>query len=261
MDNSPTSDVPNNKKEATLPVPDETKEKQSTVEQEIINQYLKDRYKHIHEKSDGMYQCKKCSFKRPHYSSVIKHVNQVHLKLKVYQCEVCESSFVTSEKLNRHMKVHSSKREFECQHCGKEFKHSSDLNVHVQKKHTDSEKPIACTVAGCNIRFFKYSEQKRHVEQVHDKIRLFQCLKCHQSFSKRNALTRHEQSPTACQKVLNKKRKSSKKKNSTDTPIPASNPLTLEEYSILTNTKEMEIGPPRKKIKYNHQTQYDDKDD
>ena len=67
-------------------------------------------------------------------SSLRRHVRNIHLQLKPFQCDKCEKSFFNKERLHYHvMSVHKKLKPFQCPVCGYRFVTDGFLKLHMTK--------------------------------------------------------------------------------------------------------------------------------
>ena len=65
-------------------------------------------------------------------------MNAVHLNIKPYKCDACDSSFVTKGNLKSHANAVHLNLKHECEKCNKAFSQKSKLNWHVKNKHGEN---------------------------------------------------------------------------------------------------------------------------
>ena len=58
------------------------------------------------------------------------HINEQHLNIRPYQCNICGQSFTKQKLLGMHVKIHSDERTHICPFCKKGFKQSATLFRH-----------------------------------------------------------------------------------------------------------------------------------
>ena len=81
-----------------------------------------------------------------------KHDLKSHTKVHNWiDCDFCDKSFSTWEKINRHIKsVYEYKRNHQCTSCGKSFLTARDLRIHIRTVH-DGQKDYKCDTCGENF--------------------------------------------------------------------------------------------------------------
>lgn len=117
------------------------------------------------------------SFRFKNKSHVMNHLNNVHLKIKRYQCNICGFAMYSKTHHTIHMKAHSNVREFKCTQCGKDFSRKESLLVHqrydesivnerlifiqfIYRTHTN-ERPYKCKF--CDRSYTAHTDLKRHM--------------------------------------------------------------------------------------------------
>lgn len=112
-----------------------------------------------------------------------------------HDCVVCHKSFLSSWKLNRHVRTHSGEKPFKCSKCPKSFIEKSKLDQHEQLPHDGSrvkgilqEKRHECEK--CGKKFVSQWKLKRH-ELFHSGERPWQCEQCGKGFVENNKLMLH----------------------------------------------------------------------
>lgn len=143
------------------------------------------RHRKIHsEKQTSM--CDLCG-KKFHLVTRLKlHIENVHMKLKKFNCNICDMKFKYKVNLLEHQNVHTNTRPFMCDVCGKSFKQSASLAVH-KIFHTDVF-PFVCQY--CRKKFRRKSDLKVHL-WIHTGEKPHKCLHCSRGFRLKHDLTRH----------------------------------------------------------------------
>ena len=146
---------------------------------------------------------KKCSFCELSFvpSSLQKHIEAIHLKIKKYKCEICEKSFTQSQTLKNHIKSkHPSQFSkiykedityFECDHCSSFFLQKSVLNIHIETVHKNARN-YHCKY--CSKTFTQLGSINQHLKVVHKKQKLFKCPHCTYEGGKLSNLKSHVKS-------------------------------------------------------------------
>ena len=95
-------------------------------------------------------------------SSLIKHKNAVHLKMKAHKCSICSKHFSRKGHLTEHMAVHSKIKKYKCSICDKDFPFLSSLSAH-RRRHEGRR--FDCSY--CGKVFKDLRSLKNHMLQVH----------------------------------------------------------------------------------------------
>ena len=117
------------------------------------------------------------------------------------QCNICDKVFTTEKSLRLHVNaIHEEQDQKDmltCKFCSKQFfRHrKSDLRKHVRNVH-EGKKDYECNICG-KLSAYR-SELNRHMKEIHDSSqdvhegqKSYNCLICSKSFSRRRNLSRH----------------------------------------------------------------------
>eukprot|EP00092_Neocalanus_flemingeri_P040959 GFUD01044598.1.p1 GENE.GFUD01044598.1~~GFUD01044598.1.p1 ORF type:complete len:860 (+),score=160.26 GFUD01044598.1:257-2836(+) len=166
------------------------------------------------------FKCKECGAQFERKWSMTMHI-RIHTKERPYVCEYpdCGSSFARPQNLWRHNKTHTQEKPHLCPICGKGFCERKDMLTHIiihdesrktqnrflpaemmdmllteqsfefdgREVRTDS----ICDICG---KIFELPTMKRrHVNQVHEGMKPYQCVQsdCGRSFTSKSGLDRH----------------------------------------------------------------------
>ena len=102
---------------------------------------------------------------------LVRHVNEVHLKMRPFPCKEddCQVKFGCKGDLERHViLVHLKKKHFPCKEdgCRAKFGQKRDLERHVDSVHL-KKRPFSCKEDGCQLKFGRKTDLDRHVDNVH----------------------------------------------------------------------------------------------
>ena len=127
----------------------------------------------------------------------LMHHRKIHFKTrKKIPCEyeTCDFSADSKYKLQNHISgIHLKLRPFECDVCDAAFKRKGHLKGHYDALHSDSGRNrFACEK--CNFKTDHQTNFKNHVNAVHLGIRAYQCDTCKISFTQRSHLNTHRKS-------------------------------------------------------------------
>ncbi|ORZ07005.1 Kruppel-like factor 7, partial [Lobosporangium transversale] len=75
--------------------------------------------------------------------------------------------------------------------CGKAATTASNLRAHEKIHLSPSERPFGCTWDGCESRFNRKAELKRHLGTHQPGATTFECDRCGEKFTRKDSLVRH----------------------------------------------------------------------
>lgn len=116
--------------------------------------------------SDFKEQCDRCGERYATKTDLLRHINVVHLRILLYNCQYCGERFPTSDALRYHrVKLHE-KPSFYCQVCGKCYKRVGELNTHIKRTHNDRRKAEVCQY--CGKDYYDRSGLRTHLVNKHN---------------------------------------------------------------------------------------------
>ena len=86
---------------------------------------------------EKIYKCTVCPVKFEHPWKIVRHVENIHLKVKKFSCDICGKSYQTKEKLQHHLMTHSGEKPYSCDYCGKGFIRNDKLKDHKRTLHKE----------------------------------------------------------------------------------------------------------------------------
>ena len=137
------------------------------------------------------FQCPHCENERFFGCSgdLKRHVNAIHLKLKPFQCDLCQVSFSEKGTLKHHIEViHIGEKNYSCSHCDRKFAGKNTLKKHINSVHLKL-KPFECNQ--CNKFFDTNCNLIQHCKMVHSDERPHQCSQCDKAFISKYILMKH----------------------------------------------------------------------
>ena len=100
-------------------------------------------------------KCDFCDFQCEYKSSLDRHRDNRHLKIKSFKCDICDSMFGIKQTLGQHVSaVHRREKPYKCRLCEHATSRKCNLNIHVDVVHL-REKIHSCkecdfkTIARC----------------------------------------------------------------------------------------------------------------
>ena len=138
-------------------------------------------------------ECDQCSATFTLKSSLMKHIKQVHNKIR-YPCEECEKSYTSKQNLLYHIQSVHLKVKHYCNFCTSVFKLKAGLKHHLQSKHTSFITP-SIWIWFSNAVDVNQTSKKKNLQQ-HMRIRhgfkKYKCNQCNFHSDDRSNVARHE---------------------------------------------------------------------
>ena len=140
----------------------------------------------VHEKLKP-HQCEECSYASAHKRELQAHIEKHHQGIKRFKCDSCSYAAVSKSHILRHERdVHLKIKSFECSLCGMQFSRSNGLEEHISSMHskTKSFKCNECTYAAYTKKTLR-NHQKLH------KLDTIACAECSNAFNDQSAYLAH----------------------------------------------------------------------
>ncbi|CAH2083652.1 unnamed protein product [Euphydryas editha] len=130
--------------------------------------------------------CQVCGMGFESSKELSDHSQTAHIKLKPFQCSICQKRFTQQGGLLQHMRMHTGDRPFACTFCPKAFTQKSGLDQHL-RIHT-KVKPFRCII--CSKAFSQSVHLQQHM-RTHTNVAPFQCGICQKRFKQSSHLNYH----------------------------------------------------------------------
>ncbi|XP_071336099.1 zinc finger protein 180-like [Trachinotus anak] len=131
--------------------------------------------------------CRFCGKRFKKDSTLIRHMDEVHMGERAFKCSECDKTFARRDHLAVHLRIHTGEKPHKCPFCGKSFAQSSNLNVHL-RMHT-GEKPYFCKSCGKMVAHTYHLKTCGTTEPNREKS--FRCLACGKKFQTVSKLKAH----------------------------------------------------------------------
>lgn len=163
--------------------------------------------------------CTNCDVYFANRYNLRRHRNNIHYKIKPFQCLRCENKFAAKSDCKKHSTTHiplqcqfckkkienkfiynfhiSTHKECYCRHCEKTISNKYDFNKHILAHAGEQQSSVSrifvplkqCII--CNIYFLKPDSLKRHINNIHCMIKPFQCSCCNKKFATKVSCNNH----------------------------------------------------------------------
>lgn len=117
--------------------------------------------------------CKICGKRLTTTCALRTHVEQVHMKIKPFQCDQCPIGFTSQKSLEKHLTekhgpdgpVNKWQKSAVCNQCGGKYKDQPALDNHIKRMHETVHKPIQCEK--CDSVLSNPTSYKLHMRRSH----------------------------------------------------------------------------------------------
>lgn len=104
----------------------------------------------------------------------------------------CDLSFVRRDAFDRHEYTHNQVKKYNCEICDSRYITQSHLKRHARNSHQiKPEEKIKCQDKSCVMEFTNTSNMKRHYRQRHLKENMYGCKDCDEKFYRKSQLRIH----------------------------------------------------------------------
>ena len=151
---------------------------------------LKQHFKGVHDRIKD-HVCGICGYATPHKVNLTKHnIMQHGIGEKKYKCKQCSVRVPFRSDLVRHIKnVHDKIKDNVCADCGYATSEKGALKRHRNMVHKMGEKKFKCDK--CPFKSYNNYELTRHTSRVHDKVRNHKCKECGKAYGCLRDLRNH----------------------------------------------------------------------
>lgn len=168
--------------------------------------HTQSRNEHVKYKCDKSFSCDQCEkmFATPKYLRM--HVNQIHLKIATFKCNICDEKFLHNTTLQTHKQVKHKEEVTKdlthfCEECGKGFRGWQYLKMHINANHTEEaltrkaakeERKTSQTFLceKCDFKTHILRNLNTHMSQVHNPLPT-ECPECGLVLKNERGLTSH----------------------------------------------------------------------
>ena len=138
--------------------------------------------------------CNDCGGSFLFKSQLQSHLNEVHLKLRPYECDQCQKTFSRKYNLNLHIETQSNcnnlKKKYKCNECDASFEKTKYLKAHVNRIHLKI-KPLKFICHECEAPFEEKKCLEHHTNKVHLNLKPYECDLCKKAFFIEASLKKH----------------------------------------------------------------------
>ena len=147
----------------------------------------------VHKSGKQKFNCEHCPYSTFIKSSLKRHTNIVHKKIKKHICEECGYGGYQKSDLDYHMVSAHGKggKKFKCKKCS--YSSAKKYNL-VQHKDAVHEKIKNHACSECDYAASLKRSLKQHMESVHEKIKNHACSECDYAATRKDTLRQHMES-------------------------------------------------------------------
>lgn len=143
---------------------------------------------HMSEHYKRNFTCCVCDHFVRNRSSLLMHINTIHLKQYVYHCDECGKGFNKERFKIVHENWHKNDKRHVCIVCKKNFSYSAALRGHQRGVHNVTIRMSENCCSKCNKTFRKKTNLESHIQSVHTGTL---CDRCGKNFRNVHVLKLH----------------------------------------------------------------------
>jgi len=136
--------------------------------------------------------CQECGCSLRNNSDLRRHYNKKHLKIVRFSCANCSYTSYEKKAMELHEKKHlpAMQREtYACDQCHVVLSTKHTLKAHQDTVHRKL-RPFSCF---CGQSFGQKSSLNKHVQAIHEQLKLFECDICFSAFSQKSYMKQHKE--------------------------------------------------------------------
>ena len=154
------------------------------------NRTLEEHMVALHGSHVNTLPCHICGIFLKTQQSLDHHLKRHHISKPGFVCSDCGKTFTSKTDMVSHFERIHSDTKYSCKECGSEFRAKMTLKAHIRRSHgKPREKPETCTQ--CQKNFYTLANLKKHISDVHDKIKAFHCEECQFQCARMDNLNLH----------------------------------------------------------------------
>ncbi|XP_067014682.2 zinc finger protein 286A [Anabrus simplex] len=129
---------------------------------------------------DVVFSCSACNKIYAKRTDFMKHILELHPRVNIHLCPVCNETFPTSWDLHEHLSNYSDDS-YSCPTCDLKFPTRTSLEQHMHFEEYTCKKS--------SMKFYSHSALNQHIKSHSEEV--LTCDICYKSYSKRSAFARH----------------------------------------------------------------------
>ena len=144
----------------------------------------------IHEKTLKFTKCTECDYSTQYPGHIIRHFERLHTdNRQKIPCSKCAYVAKSDRDIKIHIDAVHEKIRIKCDLCEKDFARRPALYLHKQKVHKGVDKSEQCSI--CDKKLSSKSKLKRHISDIHLKLKPFECPTCEYKATAKEMLNNH----------------------------------------------------------------------
>ena len=135
-----------------------------------------------------VHTCDQCDFYTIYKYKLKAHKNTHGEKNK--KCYICEMSYSDNQTLKAHINFKHDGEAVNCKHC--DFKTANKFNMDRHEKTRHENNRIKCPHDSCTTACATKENLKRHIDEIHLRIKKFKCEMCEYKCTQKANLKKHQ---------------------------------------------------------------------